>query len=417
MRVDSKVESDPLRRRLRRISTAERTEEALGFVRQFHREVAGSSGLEARLRDVRKSLRRTGTYEHTPEELAFGARVAWRNHARCIGRLHWRSLEVIDRRGTRDPDAIANALFEHIRWAQGDGRIRSAITIFDPVSPGDLPPFVESRQLIQYAGHLRPGARVLGDPQTVEATRHAQALGWRPSAGEPGRFDLLPILVRSATGQRSAHSLPHGLVREIDLDHPTEQGLGRLGLKWYALPVVSGMILTIGGLDYPCAPFNGWYMGTEIASRNLADERRYDLLPEVAASLGLEAVEGSLWRDHALTALNEAVLHSFRQAGVSIVDHHAASEQYMEFARAEEGHGRTPAGEWTWIVPPQASAACPVFHLDMQPRTEVPNYYWSRAVDGDELCLWRDHEDHPKWWFRAHRIRHRVRRWLRTKGE
>ncbi|MBL6719824.1 MAG: nitric oxide synthase oxygenase [Planctomycetes bacterium] len=417
MRVDSKVESDPLRRRLRRISASERMEEALGFIRQFHREVAGSRGLEVRLKEVRQSLRRTGTYEHTPEELAFGARVAWRNHARCIGRLHWRSLEVIDRRGTREPDAIATALFEHIRWAQGDGRIRSAITIFDPVSPGDLPPFVESRQLIQYAGHLRPGARVLGDPQTVESTRHAAALGWRPSGGEPSRFDLLPLLIRSAAGQRSAHPLPEGLVREIHLEHATETGLGRLGLRWYALPVVSGMILTIGGLEYPCAPFNGWYMGTEIASRNLADERRYDLLPEVAAALGLEAVDGSLWRDHALTALNEAVLHSFQREGVSIVDHHAASEQYMEFARTEEGHGRTPAGDWTWIVPPQASSACPVFHLDMQPRTEVPNYYWSRAVDGDDLCLWRDHEDHSKWWFRAHRIRHRVRRWLRTKGE
>lgn len=417
MRVDSKVESDPLRRRLRRISAAERLEEALGFVRQFHREVAGSGGLEARLREVRRSLSRTGTYEHTPEELAFGARVAWRNHARCIGRLHWRSLEVIDRRGVREPDALAEALFQHLRWAQGEGRIRSAISIFDPVRPGDLPPFVESRQVVQYAGHLQPGRGVLGDPVTVEATRHAVALGWTPAGGEASRFDLLPLLIRSAAGQRSAHPLPPGLAKEVAIRHPGEPGLGDLGLRWYGLPMVSGMILTIGGLDYPCAPFNGWYMGTEIASRNLADERRYDLLPEVAAAVGLERREGSLWRDHALTLLNEAVLHSFREDGISIIDHHRASEQYMEFARTEEGEGRTPAGEWSWIVPPQASSSCPVFHLEMQPRTEVPNYYWSRAEDGDDLCLWRDHEDHSRWWFRAHRLRHRVRRWMRTRGE
>ena len=31
-------------------------------------------------------------------ELAFAARVAWRNSSRCIGRLYWRSLRVRDRR-------------------------------------------------------------------------------------------------------------------------------------------------------------------------------------------------------------------------------------------------------------------------------------------------------------------------------
>ncbi len=33
----------------------------------------------------------------------------------------------------------------------------------------------------------------------------------------------------------------------------------------------------IGGLQFPCAPFNGWYMGTEIG-RNISDINRYNKL-------------------------------------------------------------------------------------------------------------------------------------------
>lgn len=52
-----------------------------------------------------------------------------------------------------------------------------------------------------------------------------------------------------------------------------------MGLRWYALPAVSNMLLEIGGLQFPAAPFNGWYMGTEIGTRNLCDRHRYNLLP------------------------------------------------------------------------------------------------------------------------------------------
>ncbi len=50
-----------------------------------------------------------------------------------------------------------------------------------------------------------------------------------------------------------------------------------LGMKWYALPAVSSMLLDCGGLEFPGIPFNGWYMGTEIA-RDLGDVNRYNKL-------------------------------------------------------------------------------------------------------------------------------------------
>lgn len=51
-----------------------------------------------------------------------------------------------------------------------------------------------------------------------------------------------------------------------------------LGLKWYAVPVVSNMLLEIGGLEFTACPFNGWYMGTEIGVRDFCDYQRYNIL-------------------------------------------------------------------------------------------------------------------------------------------
>ena len=67
-----------------------------------------------------------------------------------------------------------------------------------------------------------------------------------------------------------------------------------LGLRWHAVPAISNLCLEIGGICYPAAPFNGWYMGTEIGARNLADVYRYDLVPVVADRLGLDTTGGAV---------------------------------------------------------------------------------------------------------------------------
>jgi nitric oxide synthase oxygenase domain/subunit len=51
-----------------------------------------------------------------------------------------------------------------------------------------------------------------------------------------------------------------------------------MGLKWYAVPGVAGMLLDCGGLEFTACPFSGWYMGTEIGARDLCDVQRYNLL-------------------------------------------------------------------------------------------------------------------------------------------
>lgn len=62
-----------------------------------------------------------------------------------------------------------------------------------------------------------------------------------------------------------------------------------LGLRWYALPAVSNMLLEIGGLEFPAAPFSGWYTSTEIGSRNLCDPHRYNILEVSAPQRGRRA--------------------------------------------------------------------------------------------------------------------------------
>lgn len=406
-RIDTRAASDPLRRRLRRLGPVERREEAVAFIRRYHREnELGPELCALREREVTRALKRDGWYEHTPEELAFGARVAWRDHARCIGRLHWKSLEVRDLRGVDEPDEIAGYLLDHMTDAYAGGRIRSIISIFAPVKGAEIPAYVESEQLIRYAGYLGEDGATLGDPRNIELTRTVTALGWEPPA-ERGPFDILPLMLRDREGRRLLYEIPPEARPEVRITHPSCPAFDALGLRWYAVPVVSDMILTIGGVDYPCAPFNGYYMATEIASRNFADENRYDLLRPVAAALGEDtSARVPLWKDRALLELNRAVLHSYAAAGVSMVDHHTASAQFMEFNQREKAAGRAPSALWSWIVPPQASPACPVFHLAMTDQKMVPNFYRSGADDGAHLRPSHYEE-------RRHRYRQRLDRWKR----
>jgi nitric-oxide synthase len=124
------------------------------------------------------------------------------------------------------------------------------------------------------------------------------------------------------------------------------------------------------------APFNGWYLGTEIGARNLADTDRYNLLPLVAHRMGLDTTtDRSLWRDRALVELNRAVLWSFDRAGARISDHHSESRHFLRHCAREERAGRPVPADWTWIVPPISGGATPVFHRYYAELDLRPNFY------------------------------------------
>jgi len=344
------------------------------FITMFHSENQAGPP-DRRLRQVRREIETTGTYWHTPAELEFGARVAWRNSSRCIGRLYWHSLRVHDRREVTAAADIAAESVRHLRQATNGGRIRPVITVFAPDAPGRPGPRILSSQLIRYAGYQAADGIVLGDPANTDITRVARCLGW-PGGRPAGRFDILPLLVQEAGAPVTRHELPADEVLEVPIRHPEFGWFADLELRWYAVPVISDMYLDVGGVCYPAAPFNGWYMCTEIGSRDLGDSGRYDQLPVIAKRMGLStASDRTLWKDKAMTELNLAVLHSFSRAGVTISDHHTESVRFLQHVEREERQGRACPADWTWIVPPAASSATPVFHRYYQDFDQAPNFY------------------------------------------
>jgi nitric-oxide synthase len=358
------------------------------FLQLFHAEHPEVGPVGPRLSAVYDEIAHTGTYVHSGQELTFGARVAWRNASRCIGRLYWHSLLVLDRRASTGADQIFDDLVTHLRMAGGGpgdahaGQVRPVISVFAPAAPGRRPARVWNEQLIRYAGYRRGDGTVVGDPRYTDFTVAVQRLGWAgrcaPSGGEKerGPFDVLPLVVETPRDGVRLYELPEDAVLEVPLAHPEYRWFAELGLRWHAVPAISSMRLTIGGLHYPLAPFNGWYMGTEIGARNLADADRYNLLPLVAARLRLStSTESSLWRDRALLELNRAVLWSFERAGVKITDHHTESRRFLAHLEREARAGRPTPADWTWIVPPVSGGITPVFHRYYHEADQRPNFY------------------------------------------
>ncbi|WP_350277732.1 nitric oxide synthase oxygenase [Kribbella sp. HUAS MG21] len=344
------------------------------FLELFYAENPQAGSLKDRLAEVLREIDLTGTYWHTPEELTFGARVAWRNNKRCIGRLYWRSLKVRDLRLVSDAGGVARHCFDHLRAAHNGGKIRPMISVFAPETPSRPAPRIWNEQLIRYAGYEQPNGRVLGDPRYRAFTGKLMQRGWRPPE-RPSAFDVLPLVVETAEEGPRMFQLPAQAVHEVPLEHPELPWFADLGLRWHAVPVISNNRLIIGGISYPAAPFNGWYMGTEIGARNLADTDRYDLVPEVATRMRLDTShEATLWRDQALVEINRAVLHSFEAHGVTVTDHHTESRRFLTHLQREERAGRSCPADWSWIVPPMSGSQTPVFHRYYDTTTQTPAF-------------------------------------------
>ncbi|WP_337101275.1 nitric oxide synthase oxygenase [Paenibacillus sp. YIM B09110] len=361
--------------------TAQRAlmEEAASFIRACYSELGKSvQETESRLRQIDEEIEARGTYSHTSEELKHGAKMAWRNSNRCIGRLFWQALEVFDAREAEDEDTIAAHIFNHMKYATNGGRIRPAITIFAPreTHAGSCIR-IWNHQLVRYAGYqLEDG--MVGDPASLALTEACEKLGWR---GTGTSFDLLPLVIQRGDHEPRWYGLPAETTLEVKLTHPEHDGFEQLGLRWYAVPFVSDMELEIGGIRYSAAPFNGWYMGTEIGARNLADNNRYNQLPQVARLFGLDTSTNlSLWKDRSLMELNIAVLHSFKKNGVSIVDHHTAAEQFARFEKQEQENGRTVTGRWSWLIPPMSPATTAIWHRSYDDTERSPQFRYQQPL-------------------------------------
>ncbi|KAE8744678.1 hypothetical protein FOCC_FOCC008681, partial [Frankliniella occidentalis] len=359
---------------------------AKDFLDQYFTSIRrhNSPAHQARWEQVQKEVMNSGTYQLTETELVYGAKTAWRNSARCIGRIQWSKLQVFDCRSVSTTTGMFEALCNHIKYSTNKGNIRSALTLFPQRTDGRHDFRIWNAQLISYAGYKNPDGTILGDPMNVEFTEVCIKLGWKPKMT---RFDILPLVLSANGHDPDYFDLPPDLVMEVELSHPTYKWFSDLGLRWYVLPAVSSMLFDVGGVEFPGAPFNGWYMSTEIGCRNLSDIKRYNMLETVAQRMGLDTrTPITLWKDRALVEINVAVLHSFQSRNVTIVDHHTAAESFMKHYENENRLRNGCPADWVWIVPPMSGSVTPVFHQEMALYVLKPSYEY-QARSREKLLL------------------------------
>ena len=369
-------------------------ERLLKRARQFLDVIATEQawGPEDRARrwaEIQAEVKATGTYNHTYEELAYGAQLAWRNASKCIGRIQWNNMVVRDCRHVTDPDEMFQELVEHLRLATNCGNIQITMTAFRPKQPKEnWGPRIWNPQLIRYAAYEQADGSVLGDPANLDVTKAIVKLGWQPP--EPRTpYDILPLVIEVPGKEPKMYHWARDEVLEVEIEHPTIPDFKSLGFRWYAVPAISNFRMDIGGITYGCLPFNGWYMGTEIM-RDFLDEYRYNKMEEIAKVLKLDmSSEQTLWRDRVALELNVAVLYSFQKAKVTMVDHQSASRQFLAHDLREKKAGRECPGDYGWVVPPSGGSACPVWHHQMRDFYLDPAYHhaadrWS-VEDGIDL--------------------------------
>jgi nitric-oxide synthase len=351
-------------------------ERALDFIEQCYKE-NNWGDKDKRVAEIKDEIYTRGTYTHTYEELNYGAQMAWRNSNRCIGRLVWKSLKVMDCRSVQHPEEVKKAILDHLDYATNGGKIRSAITIFAPEIPHSPSLRFWNRQIIGYASY-KEGEEIIGDPTHYQLTQKCQQLGWQ---GDGSEFDPLPVVFQWENDSPHWFNIPDKQLLSFPIEHPDWEFFNSLGLRWYAVPMISDMALEIGGIIYPAAPFNGWYMVTEIGTRDFGDTRRYNKIPKMIEAMGKNPKEKDpfLW-DECLLHLNKAVYYSFKKNGVKIVDHHTASEQFMHFCRLEKESGREIMADWAWIVPPTSGSSMEVFHQEWNNEVKTPNFYYQNPI-------------------------------------
>ncbi|MEP7019413.1 MAG: nitric oxide synthase oxygenase [Pseudonocardiales bacterium] len=355
-------------------------DEARAWLEMFFTERQPQAHLEQRWRAIQNDVTHSGAYVHTFQELEWGARVAWRQSVRCIGRGRWQSLVVRDARTAATIDEIADELTQHLRFATNAGRIRSTITVFCQDGTAGPRVRVANEQLIRYAGYIEPDGSVLGDPRYADFTELLGSYGWeRPTP--PSAFDVLPWLIETDREAARVVAVPSGAVLEVPVTHPTLPWFAGLDLRWHAVPVISNMRLRIGGIDYSCAPFSGFYLVDEIATRNFGDVDRYGQLPRIASRMGLDTTStGNFWQVRAAVELNTAVLHSFRAAGVRIEEPVAESALFIEFVKREEAAGRRAYGDWSWINGHLGSTFGEAWHRYYDTDEPNPNFWLDPAA-------------------------------------
>ncbi|KAK1736786.1 nitric oxide synthase [Skeletonema marinoi] len=328
-------------------------------------EMSGTKGFlpkKERMAEVRKAIHETGTYVHTFDELEHGARVAWRNAPKCSNRKYWQQLKLLDCRDVDTNEGMYGSCIKHLTKAVACGSAEAYVTVFRPTNPGTGDgPAIWNEQLLSYAAYNQDG-KVIGDPKNLRFTQMLEErFGWKgPPDGKQGPYDYLPLVIQSSPNDApQLFDVPLECAPEVHIHHPEHPELSELNMRWYPIPAVCALDMTIGGIVYSAVPFNGWYANTEVL-RDLTDASRYNMLVPVARALGLDPDtkpgDEPLWKDEVMAVLNKAIYHSFKVSKVAIVGHHNLIAMFWDWYNDEMRHRKYCPVNWKWVIPPMSSS-------------------------------------------------------------
>ncbi|AUD03325.1 nitric oxide synthase oxygenase [Spirosoma pollinicola] len=363
--------------------------QAKDYIDQISQELAwDAADCDRRWSEIKLEIQATGSYTHTYEELAYGAQLAWRNSSKCIGRISWRNMIVRDLRHVTDPDEMFRECAEHLRMATNGGNVQIVMNVFRPKKPLERwGPRIWNAQYIRFAAYEREDGSVLGDRANLALTKTLIRQGWTPPTQKTA-YDTLPLVIDVPGQAPKMYQFGDDDVLKVPIEHPAYPAVAALDMKWCAVPAISNFKMEIGGIQYGCIPFNGWFMETEIA-RNLWEDGRYEKASDIARAIGLDtSSEQTLWRDRAFLELNAAVLHSFSKARVTLVDHQTAARQFLTHDLREKRAGRECPAQWSWVVPSAGGSVTPVWHHEMRDFFLSPSYHYAAdrwVVIYDEL--------------------------------
>ena len=339
---------------------------------------------QVRVTQALSTMEATGDYEHTADELSWAAKTAWRNAPRCVGRHLWKTLTVVDARKASSCRDIFDAICRNLRVSYNGGQVNPSAIVFrqrymeDKDTPGIR---VWNGVLLAFAGFEKENGDVIGDPKNVYLANLAKSLGWKPI--KEGNFELLPIIITDVNQNTEAFEIPNDIKGYVvDITHPTEPEITKLGLRWYAIPSVSSMMLEAGGIQYTCNQVAGFFQDTEISVMNLLAESRYNLMEPIGRALKLDVSKNSTyWKCTVATELTRAVYHSFKLARVSMTDHFTLSDSFHLFMKEEmRTRGGCPT-DWLWVVPPMSGGLVPTFHQEMLRYTLSPSYEYQSGPE------------------------------------
>lgn len=262
--------------------------EAREFCILYHSETKrGDAAAALRWTAIEAAITATGAYELTFDELQHGARVAWRNAPKCPNRSKWAELTVSDCRHVTTNSEMFRGVLSMLDASISSGATKTSMVVFQPRRPGEKQgPRVWNGSVLRFAGYEGLGSPltrgVLGDPADAEFTSMLiTRFGWVPPSPR-SRWDVLPLLLQlDETQPPQLFSIPSVYAPILPIRHPSDQRFDSLGLRWFGIPVVSLLEITVGGLSFTACPFVGWFADTEVV-RDLTDASRYNVLPEVA---------------------------------------------------------------------------------------------------------------------------------------